>query len=110
MFENFLRLALILLWAYGWRACFCTRPRRAVMKSCAAKTAVIKRFLGFTETAIVLGSVAGLFLAFVIIQFQYFFGGQANLGVEGFTRSEYARRGFNEMVTVGFLSLLLTLD
>jgi hypothetical protein len=44
---------------------------------------------------------------FVIIQFQYFFGGQSNIGVAGYTYSQYARRGFSELVTVAFFSLLL---
>lgn len=66
-------------------------------------------FLGFTESAIVLGSVVALFAAFVIIQFQYFFGGQANISIEGYTYSEYARKGFGELVAVAFISLLLLL-
>jgi hypothetical protein len=66
-------------------------------------------FLGFTESTIVLGSVVLLFLAFVIVQFQYFFGGDANISIEGYTFSEYARRGFGELVTVAFFSLLLVL-
>ena len=68
---------------------------------------LISQFLGFTETAIVLGSVVVLFTAFVIVQFRYFFGGQANLGVGGLTDSEYARRGFGELAAVAFLSLLM---
>ncbi|HEX5808356.1 MAG TPA: DUF4173 domain-containing protein [Anaerolineales bacterium] len=66
-------------------------------------------FLGFTESTIVLGSVVILFMAFVIIQFQYFFGGQANINIEGYTYSEYARKGFGELVTVALFSLLLLL-
>ena len=66
-------------------------------------------FLGFTETTIVLGSVIILFAAFVIVQFRYFFGGQANINIQGFTYSEYARRGFGELVTVAFFSLLMIL-
>jgi hypothetical protein len=66
-----------------------------------------KQILGFTEASIVLGSVTLLFLVFVIIQFQYFFGGRSNIGVAGYTYSQYARRGFSELVTVGFFSLLL---
>jgi hypothetical protein len=66
-------------------------------------------FLGFTESAIVLGSVAALFAVFVITQFQYFFGGQANISIEGYTYSEYARKGFGELVAVAFFSLLLLL-
>ena len=50
-----------------------------------------------------------LFVTFVIIQFRYFFGGQANILVEGFTYAEYARRGFGELVIVAFFSLLLLL-
>jgi hypothetical protein len=57
----------------------------------------------------VLLSVNILFLAFVIIQFQYFFGGQSNISYAGFTYSEYARRGFGEMIAVAFLSLVLFL-
>ena len=68
---------------------------------------LISQFLGFTETLIVLGSVIVLFTAFVIVQFKYFFGGQANLGVGGLTDSEYARRGFGELAAVAFLSLLM---
>ena len=68
---------------------------------------LISQFLGFTETAIVLGSVIVLFTAFVIVQFKYFFGGQANLGVGGLTDFEYARRGFGELAAVAFLSLLM---
>lgn len=67
----------------------------------------IKPFLGFTESSIVLGSVSALFLIFVIIQFQYFFGGQSNIGVEGYTYSEYARRGFNELINIAFISLVM---
>jgi len=69
----------------------------------------IKPFLGFTESTAILVSVSILFLAFVIVQFQYFFGGETNIGVEGFTYSQYARRGFNELVTVAFFSLVLIL-
>jgi hypothetical protein len=70
---------------------------------------LIPRFLGFTEAAVVLGAVVVLFAIFVFIQFQYFFGGQTNIGVEGYTFAEYARRGFGELVAVAFFSLLLLL-
>lgn len=64
-------------------------------------------FLGLTETSIILGGVMLLFASFVIIQFQYFFSGQANITLEGFTYAEYARRGFGELVGVASLSVLL---
>ncbi len=66
-------------------------------------------FLGFTEASIVLGSVNLLFAAFVLVQFQYFFGGNVNIHVEGYTYSEYARRGFGELTAAAFLSLLMLL-
>ena len=70
---------------------------------------VIPPFLGFTESSIVLGSVVALFAAFVVVQFQYFFGGTANINIEGYTFAEYARRGFGELVTVAFFSLVMLL-
>jgi hypothetical protein len=68
---------------------------------------VVPAFVGITESAIVLGSVATLFVSFLIIQFQYFFGGRVNINLTGFTYSEYARRGFGELVVVAFFTLLL---
>ncbi len=70
---------------------------------------LVPRFFGFTEAAIVLGSLILLFGVFVAVQFGYFFGGQANIRLEGFTYAEYARRGFGELAAVAFFSLLLFL-
>ncbi|MBM4427347.1 MAG: DUF4173 domain-containing protein [Chloroflexi bacterium] len=70
---------------------------------------LIPPFLGFTESTIVLGSVLVLFAAFVLVQFQYFFGGTTNINVEGYTYAEYARRGFGELVTVAFFALMMLL-
>jgi hypothetical protein len=68
---------------------------------------VVPPFLGIIEASIVLGSVIALFASFVLIQFQYFFGGQGNIHIAGYTYSEYARRGFGELVAVAFFSLVL---
>jgi len=73
------------------------------------KPAAPKPFLGFTETMIVLGSVALLFAAFVTIQLQYFFGGEKNIDIAGYTYAEYARRGFGELIAVAVIVLLLLL-
>jgi hypothetical protein len=70
---------------------------------------LVPPFLGFTESTIVLGSVLVLFAAFVVVQFQYFFGGTTNINVEGYTYAEYARRGFGELVTVAFFALMMLL-
>ncbi len=65
--------------------------------------------LGFVEAATLLTSVDMLFLSFVVVQFTYFFGGRANITVEGYTYAEYARRGFFELVVVSVLTLGLIL-
>ena len=70
---------------------------------------LVPQFLGFTEAAVVMGAVVLLFALFAIVQFRYFFGGQVNISVQGYTYAEYARRGFGELVTVAFFSLLLFL-
>jgi len=69
----------------------------------------IKRFMGSTEAFVVLISVNLLFAFFVAIQFRYLFGGRANITAAGYTFSEYARRGFFELVWVAVISLLLFL-
>jgi hypothetical protein len=66
--------------------------------------------LGSTEVSIVLGAVDALFLAFVIVQLRYFFGGSELVQrTIGLTYADYARRGFFELVTVAALVLPLLL-
>ncbi|MGD2079158.1 MAG: DUF4173 domain-containing protein, partial [Chloroflexota bacterium] len=67
------------------------------------------RFLGATESTTLLILVDLLFLAFVVIQFRYLFGGQANINLDGYTYAEYARRGFVELLLVAVLSLAVIL-
>ncbi|HUH99272.1 MAG TPA: DUF4173 domain-containing protein [Anaerolineales bacterium] len=108
--EYIFRLCYILLIAYSLAGVFLhAASQSADEKLLGEEKPLITRFLGFTETAIVLGSVIILFAAFVVIQFRYFFGGQVNLGTGGLTDSEYARRGFGELAAVAFLSLLMIL-
>lgn len=66
-------------------------------------------FLGFTESSIILVGVNLLFAFFVTVQFKYFFGGQENIVIDGYTYAEYARKGFGELVWVAILSLMLFL-
>ncbi len=70
---------------------------------------LLKPFLGSIETAVVLVAVDLVFAVFVAIQFAYLFGGEANITAAGYTYSEYARRGFGELVWAAFLSLGLIL-
>jgi len=106
--EYIFRMLYILLVAYVLAGTILHAAQSADEKISEDKP-VISSFLGFTESTIVLGSVIILFVAFVTIQFQYFFGGQANIHIEGYTFSEYARKGFGELVAVAFFSLLLLL-
>jgi hypothetical protein len=105
--EYIFRLVYILILAYALAGAFLHAAEKSDEK--VEEKTWLPPFLGFTEAAIVLGSVAVLFGAFVIVQFQYFFGGQANISIEGYTFSEYARKGFGELVVVAFFSLLLLL-
>jgi len=70
---------------------------------------LLKPFLGSIETGVVLGAVDLVFAVFVAIQFAYLFGGEANITAAGYTYSEYARRGFGELVWAAGLSLGLIL-
>ena len=105
--EYIFRLVYILVFAYAIAGTFLHAAQKSGEE--LQEKSLFTPFLGFTESTIVLGSVLVLFLAFVIIQFQYFFGGQANITLDGYTYSEYARRGFGELVTVAFFSLVMLL-
>ena len=66
--------------------------------------------LGRTEIGVVLGSLNLLFLAFVLVQVRYLFGGSALVeGRTSLSYAEYARHGFFELVTVAALVLPLLL-
>jgi hypothetical protein len=68
--------------------------------------------LGAPTAITVLALVDVLFLSFVLVQAVYLFGGADTLARTGLTYSEYARRGFFELVTVAalILGLILLLD
>jgi len=109
--EYIFRLVYILIFAYAIAGVYLHAASKSIdEKLIGEEKPVVSSFLGFIEAAIVLGSVAVLFALFVFIQFQYFFGGQTNIQIDGYTYSEYARRGFGELVAVAFFSLLLILS
>ena len=68
--------------------------------------------LGSIEAATVLWLVVALFASFVVLQLAYLFGGRDTLSVAGLTYSDYARRGFFELVAVAMLAgmLVVALD
>lgn len=108
--EYIFRIIYILVVAYLLAGIFLHAAARSTdEKLFGVDKPLLAPFLGFTEASVVLGSVIILFVLFVIVQFEYFFGGQANIRIEGYTYAEYVHRGFGELVTVAFFSLLLFL-
>lgn len=108
--EYIFRLVYILIIAYLFSgALLYLLLSSADEKVTSGEKPLVAPFLGWLEAATLLFSVDLLYAFFVAVQFKYFFGGQANINLEGFTYAEYARRGFGELVIVAILSLLLFL-
>lgn len=101
--------AALAAWAALGLLTLALRTRPAAATAQPAETASMWPSLGFTETAVVLGSVNALFLAFGMFQARYLFGGEANITEAGFTYADYARRGFGELVLVALIVLALGL-
>ena len=104
---NHLLLILFFAWISAgllWGALLARSPRHLAVR----RPSVLS--LGIVEVTVVLGLLDALFLAFVIVQIRYLFGG-AHALVEGvgMTYAEYARRGFFELVAVTALALPLLL-
>ena len=95
-------LAYLLLSAYY----FGLTKSKEIQKNDPSKPGY-RPILGFIESWIILGSVNLLFLSFVLLQFTYLFGGEKNIHLEGFTYSEYAVRGYFELVAVVIITLIL---
>ena len=70
---------------------------------------IVKPFLGWIETVMIFGGINAMFLMFVVIQFNYLFGGERNIHITGLNYSTYARQGFGELVAVAILSLMIYL-
>ena len=97
----------MLLWA--WLAAGLLRLLARPELSGPAESARRGR-LGLGEIGTVLVVVDLLFLAFVVVQFRYLFGGSELVReLTGMSYAEYARRGFFELVAVAALSLPLLL-
>ena len=96
-------LAAVVAWlAAGGLALAAARPPSA---PAVARTDAGEGWrLGSTEVLTVLITVDVLFAGFVALQAAYLFGGLNTLDAVGMTYSEYARRGFFELVAVAILS------
>ena len=92
-----------LAWVVGGFLRRALRPQRVLESRVRGLT------LPQTEMMTVLGLVVALFAVFVLVQIGYLFGGINQLEVTGLTYSEYARRGFFELVWVASLTLPLLL-
>jgi Domain of unknown function (DUF4173) len=62
------------------------------------------RSLGVTEALIVLGAIVAVVGLFVGLQLAYLFGGLDTLAAAGMTYSDYARRGYFELVAAAALA------
>jgi hypothetical protein len=83
------------------------RRRRTGVEAGEAEMAPAEARLGFTECLTLVGLVDLLFLGFAAIQLAFLFGA-AHLP-SGLTYSEYARRGFFELLAVSVMTLGLSL-
>jgi hypothetical protein len=107
------RMVIVLVWA--WLAGGLLRdllaPReegRLVRVDAFARGRSLR--LGSTEVNVALAVLDVLFLAFVLVQFRYLFGGRALVETQAhLTYAEYARHGFFELVAVVCLTLPLLL-
>jgi hypothetical protein len=106
--ETLFRAFYILIIAYGLlSAVYFGLVKSKGWDQASAGQPALKAFLGSIEAFIVLIGVNALFLVFVILQFNYLFGGRDNISVGGYTYAEYARRGFFELLAVAIISLVL---
>ncbi len=104
--EYLFRLFYILVLAYAFIGVLLQAVLpNGVEKRPDANTPLFRSFLPMAVSAAGLVCINLLFLSFVLVQVQYFFGGNTNINVAGYTYSEYAVRGFNELVTVALISL-----
>ena len=99
-------------WAAGGllRDLVAEREERRLLSPTAVTGAAPRVTLGSTELCVALAAVDLLFLAFVLVQLRYLFGGAHLVQVRAhLTYAQYARHGFFELVAVSLLVLPLLL-
>lgn len=80
------------------------RPEPVSLGAAASAQPLSGYRLGDVEAVVLLVAVDLVFAVFVVLQIGYLFGGADTLAISGMTYSDYARRGFFELIAVGFLS------
>lgn len=96
-----LTIAVALAWVVGGLLVM-TRASTDVMRRDDPLAPPVR--VGGIEATVVLVAVDAVFLLFVALQAAYLFGGRDTLAETGLTYSEYARRGFFELVAVAVLA------
>ena len=106
LFDVIFRAAYIVIFGYALAGAFIhALTHRIEKQDLGTDKPIFTPFLGHVESFTVLSLVNLLFLGFIIVQFRYFFAGEANISLDGFTYADYARRGFFELVAVAIISL-----
>ena len=96
-------MALVVAWVAAGLLAFAARPGEDRTDDDLAGAWARRPRIGTTETLTVLVALNAVFLAFVVLQAAYLFGGRDTLAETGLTYAEYARRGFFELLAVAFL-------
>jgi Domain of unknown function (DUF4173) len=105
-------LVAVIAWLSGGllRDLLAAREERRVVPAGALEPFKVSARVGATELNVALAILDVLFLAFVLVQFRYLFGGRGHVdATAGLTYAEYARHGFFELVAVAALTLPLLL-
>lgn len=107
-----LALVAIVAWVAAGLLAFVARGEDRSPGTTTDAVASGRPHLGSAEAVTVLVVLDLLFIGFVVLQGAYLFGGRDTLEASGLTYSEYARRGFFELLAVAFLvaGLILALE
>lgn len=92
---------------FGLLTAFVVYTRGAAMVHAPKKTLQAKKKRGMSAITVntVFGAVTAVYLAYLISQMAYFFGGFSGILPEGYSTAEYARRGFFEMAVLSGINL-----
>ncbi len=109
--ESTFRYILLLVFAFVASLGFLSYiffPKHVEPKSLQQSSVTARSDKGI-EVMVFLGLISVLFVLFIGFQITYLFGGEAQISTASFTYSEYARRGFWELLAVSAITLVLLL-
>jgi hypothetical protein len=107
-------VATVVVWAWVagglLRDLLVPREEHRVLRADAFTLRGLPPRLGAVEVNVALAALNLLFLAFVLVQFRYLFGGKGLVETQAhLTYAEYARQGFFELVVVAALTISVLL-